>query len=102
MKVKTNDKVQIISGKDKGKTAKIIQVFPKDDKVVVEGMHVIKKHLRSRNKSEKGQILELSAPMPASKVMLVCPKCEKPTRVAFKTVGDKKLRLCKQCDQTIE
>lgn len=102
MKVKTNDKVQLISGKDKGKIGKIVQVFPKEDKVVVEGVGIIKKHLRGRNKSDKGQVLELAAPIMSSKVMLVCPKCDKPTRVGYKMSGDKKVRVCKACEQTIE
>ena len=102
MKIKTNDKVKILSGKDKGKTGKVIQVFPKEEKIVVEGMNVIKKHLRSRSKSEKGQVLELSAPFSASKVMIVCPKCEKSVRVGFKVEGEKKYRVCRKCNQPID
>jgi large subunit ribosomal protein L24 len=102
MKIKTNDKVKILSGKDKGKTGKVIQVFPKEGKLVVEGLHVIKKHLRSKSKSEKGQVLELSAPFSASKVLLVCPKCEKAVRVGYKTEGDKKYRVCRKCAQPID
>ena len=102
MKIKTNDKVKILSGKDKGKTGKVIQVFPKEAKVVVEGMNVIKKHLRSRSKTEKGQVLELSAPFSASKVMLLCPKCEKAIRVGYKSEGGKKFRVCRKCDQPID
>lgn len=102
MKIKTNDKVKILSGKDKGKTGKVIQVFPSEGKVVVEGVSVIKKHLRPKNKSEKGQTIELAAPMISSKVMLICPKCEKPTRVGYKIEGDKKMRVCRACGQSIE
>lgn len=102
MKIKTNDKVKILSGKDKGKTGKVIQVFPTEGKLVVEGLNVIKKHLRSKSKSEKGQVLELSAPFSASKVLLICPKCEKAVRVGFKTEGDKKYRICRKCTQHID
>lgn len=102
MKIKTNDKVKLISGKDKGKTGKVIQVFPVDQKIVVEGAHIIKKHLRAKSKSEKGQVIELASPLSASKVMLICPKCEKPTRVTYKLDGEKKKRHCRQCQQFID
>ena len=102
MKIKTNDKVKILSGKDKGKTGKVIQVFPTEEKIVVEGMNIIKKHLRPRQKSEKGQVLELSAPFSASKALLVCPKCEKAVRVGYKTEGGKKFRYCRKCSQPID
>lgn len=102
MKIKTNDKVKILSGKDKGKTGKIIQVFPEDMKVVVEGVHSIKKHLRAKGKAEKGQVLELSAPINASKVILLCSKCEKPVRVGYKIENDKKYRVCRKCGQSID
>lgn len=102
MKITTNSKVKILSGKDKGKIAKVIQVFPSEGKLVVEGVNIIKKHLRTRSKSEKGQILELAAPVSASKVMLVCPKCEKPTRVGYKIENENKFRVCRKCGQSIE
>lgn len=103
MKIKTNDKVKIISGKEKGKIGKVIQVFGAEQKIVVEGVNVIKKHLRSRGKQgEKGQVLELSAPFLVSKAVLVCPKCEKATRVGYKFENEKKYRVCKKCGQSIE
>lgn len=102
MKIKTNSKVKILSGKDKGKIGKVVQVFPTEGKVVVEGMNVIKKHLRTRSKSEKGQILELSAPIFVSKVMQICPKCEKPVRVGYKIENGNKFRVCRKCGQSIE
>lgn len=102
MKIKTNDKVKILSGKDNGKIAKVIQVFPTDGKLVVEGANVIKKHLKARSKTEKGQVIELAAPMFASKVMLVCTKCEKPTRVGYKIENGNKFRVCRKCGQPID
>lgn len=102
MKIKTNDKVKILSGKDKGKTGKVIQVFPTESKVVVEGVNTIKKHLRAKGKSEKGQVLELSAPVFTSKVQLVCPKCEKTVRIGYKAEGEKKYRVCRKCGQNID
>jgi large subunit ribosomal protein L24 len=102
MKIKTNDQVKILSGKDRGKTGKVIQVFSAENKVVVEGMNLIKKHLRARSQSEKGQVIELSAPMVIGKVALVCPKCGKATRVGYNTEGDKKVRICRKCKAVID
>jgi large subunit ribosomal protein L24 len=102
MKIKLNDKVKILSGKDRGKIAKVIQVFPKDNRVVVEGVNQIKKHLRAKSKTEKGQVIELSAPLQANKVLLVCPKCEKSVRVGYTMQGDKKTRICRKCKEVIE
>jgi len=102
MKIKTNDNVKIISGKYKGKTGKVIQVFPTDEKVVVEAVNIIKKHLRAKSQTEKGQVIELAAPFPVSKVMLLCTKCEKPTRVSYKLDGEKKKRFCRECKQFID
>lgn len=102
MKIKVNDKVKIIGGKDRGKDGKVIQVFPKEEKLVVEGMNIMKKHLRPNKKGEKGQVVELSAPMHLSSVLLICPKCDKPGRVGFKLDGDKKKRICKKCQEFID
>ncbi len=102
MKIKTNDNVKIISGKDKNKTGKVLQVFPSDQKLVVEGLNIIKKHLRSRKTGEKGQVIELSGPFSASKAMLVCPKCQKAVRVGYALNGDKKQRVCRACKAVID
>lgn len=102
MKIKTNDNVKVLSGKDKGKTGKVIQVFTANSKVVVEGMNKIKKHLRSGKQGEKGQVIELSSPMAVSKLMLICTKCNKPTRVGYKLDGDKKKRVCANCKEFID
>jgi large subunit ribosomal protein L24 len=106
MKIKVNDKVKILSGKDATKNTKkegkVIQVFPQNEKVVVEGVNIMKRHLRTRKDGEKGQILELAAPINISKVMLMCPKCSKPTRVGYKMDGDKKKRVCKKCNQFVD
>ncbi len=102
MKIKTNDQVKIIQGKDRGKTGKVIQVFKAENKVVVEGMNKIKKHLRARKQGEKGQTIELSAPMSVSNVMLVCGKCQAGARVGYKLEGDKKMRVCRKCKEVID
>ncbi len=102
MKIKTNDQVKIIQGKDRGKTGKVIQVFRAENKVVVEGMNKIKKHMRAKKQGEKGQTIELSAPITGSNVMLVCTKCQAPTRVGYKFEGDKKMRVCRKCKEVID
>lgn len=101
MKIKTNDNVKVMSGKDAGKTGKVIQVFPKDETVVVEGVHVMKKAIKSRKKGEKGQVIELSTPLHMSKVALICSKCNKPTRVGYKMEGNDKKRICRKCKELI-
>ena len=102
MKIKLNDQVKILSGKEKGKLGKVIQVFPEIKKVVVDGVAQIKKHLRAKSRTEKGQIISLFSPIPVSKVMLVCSKCEKPTRVGYAIDAKTKKRMCRQCGQSIE
>ncbi|OGH69434.1 MAG: 50S ribosomal protein L24 [Candidatus Magasanikbacteria bacterium RIFCSPHIGHO2_01_FULL_47_8] len=102
MKIKVNDKVKVLSGKDKGKTGKVIQVFAEEGKIVVEGVNKIKKHLRAKGQTDKGQVVELSSPMPMGKTMLLCPKCEKPIRVGYKTEAGKKNRYCRECGQIID
>lgn len=101
MKLKTGDKVFVLSGKDKGKIGKIIQVFPKLEKVVVEGVNILKKHIRSRREGQKGQIIELPAPLHISKVMAYCTRCEKPVRIGSAIAAGKKVRLCKKCKEII-
>lgn len=101
MKVKKGDTVLIISGKDKGKTAKILKSIPKDQKILVEGVNLKKKHVRPRREGEKGQIVQLPAPINVSNIKIVCPKCGKATRVGYKTEKDIKSRVCKKCGQQI-
>lgn len=101
MKIKTNDNVKIIAGKNRGKEGKVVQVFPKEGKIVVEGVNIMKKHLRPRQRGEKGQVVELAAPFSSSNAMLLCAKCGKPTRVGYKLEGGKKIRVCKKCKEAI-
>jgi large subunit ribosomal protein L24 len=106
MRIKKGDNVKVLSGKDRGKTGKVIQAFPEKGKVVVEGVNQMSKHMKTRKESEKGQTLEFSGPIQASNVMLICPKCAKPTRVTMKTIEvagkKKKVRACKKCKETLE
>lgn len=103
-KIKTGDTVQVMAGKDKGKIGKILQVFPERDRVVVEGANFMKKHIKARGgkgADSKGQILQLSAPMHISNVMIVDPTNNKPTRVKFEMQGDKKVRVAKKSGTVI-
>lgn len=102
MKIKTNDKVKVIRGKNSGKEGKIIQVFVDEGKVVVEGVNLMKKHVRSRKGGEKGQVIELASPMRVENVMLICPKCNRTARTGYKTDGDKKGRVCRKCKEIID
>ncbi len=101
MKIRKNDTVLIISGKDRGRKGKVIEAFPKERRVVVEGINLRKKSVRPKKSGEKGQIVEASAPLEVSNVGLICPKCGKATRVGYKVEGKKKYRICKKCKQEI-
>ncbi len=97
MKIKKGDQVKILSGKDRGKKGKILQILPSLDKVVVEGANLLTKHARAKRQGQKGERVKFSAPLHISNVMLICPKCNKPTRLGFKKVENKKVRICKKC-----
>lgn len=99
--VKTGDTVYVVSGKDKGKTGKVLAVSPKEGKVIVEGINIVTKHVKPRKQGEAGGIIKAEGAMYASKVMLYCTKCNKPTRVGHKGTGDKKERVCKHCGATL-
>ena len=105
MKIKTGDNVKVLSGKDRGKTGKVIQVLwhPKKNQsyVVVEGLNLRKKHLKTQKRGEKGQTIELSFPIHISNVMLVDPTTKKPTRVGFKIEGQDKKRGAKKSGEYI-
>lgn len=101
MKIKKGDTVEIVSGKDRGKRGKILKVWPKKKKLIVEGLNLVVKHVRPRREGEKGQRIKISVPLWLSKVILVCPHCKKRTRVGFKFFGEKKARVCKKCKEII-
>ncbi len=101
MNVKKNDTVVVLSGKDKGKQGKVLSVDPKAGKVIVEKVNVASRHQKPRKQGEEGGIIQKETPIYACKVMTVCPKCDKPTRVAHKMDGDKKVRVCKHCGAEI-
>lgn len=101
MKLKKNDMVIIISGKDKGKRGKILRVLPKENKIMVEGVFIMKKHMRPRRQGEKGQRVEIPGFIDASNAKFICPKCGQPARVGYKLTDKSKYRLCKKCHQEI-
>lgn len=101
MKIKKGDNVQIMLGKDNGKTGSVEQVFSKSGKVLVQGINQYKRHVRSMQGIEGG-VVTLSKPVDVSNVALVCPNCKKPTRVGFKIEGGDKNRVCKKCGKEIK
>ena len=101
LKIKKNDTVVVLSGKDKGKQGKVLGTIPSEAKVVVEGINKVTCHIKPRKQGEQGGILQKEAPIYACKVQKVCPKCNKPTRIGHKVEGDKKVRICKKCGAEI-
>lgn len=101
MKVKKGDLVKMLTGKDRDKQGKILRAFPGKEKVLVEGLNMVKKHRKATRKGEKGERISLPMPVNVSNVQLVCPKCGKLTRTGSKVVGDNKFRVCKKCGAEI-
>jgi large subunit ribosomal protein L24 len=103
MKIRKNDTVIIITGKDRGKKGKVRLALPSEDRVIVEGLNMIKRHSRARRAAKQAGIIELEAPIYVSNVMLLCDKCGKPTRVNFRFLTDgKKVRICNSCKEVID
>ena len=102
MKIKKNDTVLYLTGKDAGTTAKVLVAIPKTGKVVVDGVNVQKRHTKAKNAQEVSEIKTQSGAIDASNVMVVCPACGKATRVAYNTVEGKKVRVCKKCGASLE
>ncbi len=103
MKIRKNDTVVVIAGKDKGKRGKVRRAFPDEEKVIVEGVNMIKRHSRARRAVRQAGIIKLEAPIHVSNVMLVCSKCDTPTRVNFRFLADgKKVRICNSCGEVID
>jgi len=102
MHIKTNDTVIVLSGRDKGKQGKVMNVDPGAGKAIVEGVNVAKRHKKPRKQGEPGGIITKETPIYANKLMRVCPKCDKPTRPAHEFDDDGvKTRVCKKCDAKI-
>ena len=101
MNIRKDDKVVVLSGKDKGKQGKILTADPKAAKVIVEGVNVATKHQKPRKQGEEGGIIKVETPIYAAKVQLICPMCGKGTRVGHKIADGKKTRVCKKCGAEI-
>lgn len=101
MKIKKNDQVLIIAGKDKGKRGKVLEVFTSIQKIMVENINLAKKHRRPRKQNEKGQIVQVPRPLHLSNVKLICPKCGEASRLGYKLTEAGKYRVCKKCQQEI-
>ena len=102
MTIKKGDTVLVITGKEKGKTGKVLDVFPKDNKVLVDGVNIVTKHKKARKQNEKSEIVKQTAPIEASNVLVVCPTCGKATRVGHKEIDGKKVRVCKKCSASLD
>ena len=100
--VKKDDTVLVISGDDRGKKGKVLEVSPKEGKVIVEGLNMVKKHVKPRKMGDPGGIVEAEGALYADKVQVICPHCNKPTRIAHKTFEDgTKSRVCVKCKEVL-
>jgi large subunit ribosomal protein L24 len=102
LNVKKGDTVVVLSGKDKGKQGKIIQAIPKKAQVIVEDVNKVKRHTKPSLKAPQGGIIQKEMPLNVCKVQLVCPACNKPTRIGHKSVDGKNLRVCKKCGEVVD
>lgn len=103
LRIKKGDTVLVLSGKYKDKKGRVLRVIPRDEKVVVEGVNIVKKHQKPSRKYPQGGIIEREHPIHISKVMLMCPKCDKPTRIGARILEDgRKVRICKKCKEVID
>ena len=103
IRIKKDDKVKVLTGKDKGKIGKVLQVVKKTNRVVVENINVVKVHQRPSQANPQGGIVEKAMPIHVSNLMLMCNACVKPTRIGIKELEDgKRVRICKKCDQQID
>ena len=102
MRIKKGDTVQVLSGNDKGKTGEVLEVMPKLQKVIVKGVNIRKKHVKPRKQGEEGGIISVECAIHSSKVNVVCPKCNKATRVGMIKEGKEKIRVCKKCGNKLK
>jgi large subunit ribosomal protein L24 len=103
MKIRKDDEVLVITGDDRGKKGKVRRYYPREDRLVVDGVNMVKRHMKARANVKQAGIIEREAPIHVSDVMLICSKCSKPTRVGFLSLDNKtKVRVCKQCNEVID
>ena len=101
MKLKKQDEIIVVSGKDKGKTGKIESLLPKTNRVLVTGINQYKRHTKSQGQGKPGGIVTITKPLSVASIALVCPKCKQQTRLGFSFAGKEKKRICKKCQQVI-
>jgi large subunit ribosomal protein L24 len=101
LNIKKGDEVKVLTGKDKGKTGKVLEVQPKTGRVIAEGLNIHTRFARAKKQNEKGQKMQVPGGIPASKLMLICPHCGKPTRVAHEVTDNGNFRKCKKCGKAI-
>ena len=102
MRIKKGDSVEILSGNDKGKKGEVLAVIPKTEKIIVKGVNVRKKHVKPRKQGEEGGIIQTECAIHSSKANVVCPKCNKATKIGFSIEKDQKIRVCKKCGTKIK
>lgn len=102
MKIRKDDKVKVIAGKSLNKTGNVLRVYKDENKVLVEGVNKVTKHVKPGEVSEEGGIIEIEKPIDASNVMVICDECGEPTRVGYKVSGEKKFRVCKKCGEVLD
>ncbi len=97
MRIKKGDKIKVITGKDKGREGKVERVYKNQNKFLATGINIFKKHVKKSEQAPQGGVVDVPRPINASKVVLICPKCGKTTRVGYKLENGKKFRICKKC-----
>lgn len=103
MQIRKNDSVMVISGKERGKTGKVLRVNPKEDAVIIERINVVKRHTKPRGPQQAGGIVEKEAAIPASNIMIMCDKCNAPVRIGKKILTDgNKVRVCRRCGEALD
>jgi len=101
IKIHKGDNVVMLGGKDRGKSGKVLSVFPRENRIVVEGLNLIKRHTRARQQGQTGQIITKERPVSAASAAVICKSCGKPTRVGYRVGGDIKVRICKKCKSEV-
>ena len=103
MQIRKNDSVMVISGKERGKTGKVLRVNPKEHAVIIERINVVKRHTKPRGPQQAGGIIEKEASIPASNIMIMCDKCNAPVRIGHKVLADgNKIRVCRRCAEALD
>jgi large subunit ribosomal protein L24 len=103
VQIRKNDSVMVISGKERGKTGKVLRVNPKEDALIIERVNVVKRHTKPRGPQQSGGIIEKEASIPASNIMIMCDKCNAPVRIGRRVLGDgSKVRICRRCGEALD